>query len=75
MPASMSPIPPDPPQECLKVVGISAAVATQFTEAHQLITIEDIIFFRLSESQDLMKIYNRQNPAKPTSLVWMSIRK
>ena len=58
--AAMHPPPSDPLQECLKVSGISAAGATPFMVAHQLLTIEGMVLFRPSESQDLMKICNRQ---------------
>ena len=56
--AVMPPPPPDPLQECLKVSGISAAGATRFMEAYQLLNVEGMLLFRLSEAQDLMKIYN-----------------
>ena len=54
--AAMPPPPPDTLQECLKVAGMSADGATRFMEAHQLLTIEGMLLFRLSEAQDLMKI-------------------
>ena len=56
--AAMTPPPPDPLQEFLKVAGISAAGATQFMEAHQIFTIEGMLLFHLSKAQDLMKICN-----------------
>ena len=56
----MPPVPSDPLQECLKVLVISAAGATQFMEYHQLVTIEDMLLFLPSEYQYLMKIYIRQ---------------
>ena len=46
------------PQKCLKVAGMSAAGATRFMEAHQLVTIEDMLLFCPSKYQDLMKIKN-----------------
>ena len=58
--AAMPPIPPYPLQECLKVSGISAAGATRFMEAHQIVTIVDMLLFCPSEAQEIMKIYNGQ---------------
>ena len=60
MKTAMPTVPPYPLQECLKVMGIFADSATQFMEAHQLVTIEDMLLFIPSKSQDLMKIYNGQ---------------
>ena len=39
---------------------MSAAGATRFMEAHQIVTIEDILLFCPSEAEDLMNIYNGQ---------------
>ena len=57
---AMTPIPPDPIQECLKFVGVYAAGATRFMESHQLVTLENILLFCPRKSKYLMKIYNRQ---------------
>ena len=56
----MQPIPTDPLQEFLKVAGMSAADATRVMEAHQLITIEHMLFFCPRKAQDHMNIYNGQ---------------
>ena len=46
-----APLPPYPLNECLKVVGMSAAGASRFIEYHQLVTMEDMLLFLLSEAQ------------------------
>ena len=37
-------------------------------ESHQLVTIEDMVFFRPSEAQDLMKIKNGQQTCQTNKL-------
>ena len=53
-------LPPYLLHECLKVAGMSTASATRFMESHNLVTIEDMLWFCPRKSQDLTKIYNRQ---------------
>ena len=51
-------LPLDTLQECLEVAGMYAVGATRFMESHQLVTIEYMLLFWASESQELMNIYN-----------------
>ena len=70
----MPPPPPDPLQEYLKVAGMSAAVSTHFMEFHKLFTIEGMLLFFLSKSQDLIKICNGQK-TRQTSKLGMAVQK
>ena len=52
----MTPPPPDPLHEWLKVAGMSTSGTTRFMETHQIVTIDDMLLFCPSKSQYLTKI-------------------
>ena len=70
--AAMPLVLPDPLQECINVMEMSTDGTAWFMESHQLVTIEDMVFFRPSEAQDLMKIKNGQQTCQ-TNKFRMSI--
>ena len=72
--AAIPPVPLDSLQKYLKFLGMSSAGTTCFMEAHQLITIEDMLLFRPSKSQELMKIYNGQQTCQ-TNKLGMDVQK
>ena len=71
---AMLPPPPDPLQEFIKVADMSTDVATRFMQAHQIVTIEDMLLFCPNKSQDLMKIYNGHQ-MRQTDKFWMDVQK
>ena len=70
----MSDTPPYPLQECLKGTGMYASGYTLLMKSHQFVITEDMLFSPLSEDQDLMKIYNRQQ-TRHTNKFGMDVQK
>ena len=58
MESDISPTPPNPLHECLKVAVMSAAGATHFMYAYQIVTIKDMLLLWPIKSQDLINMYN-----------------